>query len=133
MSGRSASRRGFSLVEALVALTILSLAIVGGLAAFAGQLRAAASANTALVLEALAREKLSELVLLPAHAVSPLPDSLRKGRFAPPFEAYAWMRSVRPLLGRPDLYYAAVEVRGTESRFSLETRLYRPRTRTFRP
>ncbi|HEV8356845.1 MAG TPA: type II secretion system protein [Gemmatimonadales bacterium] len=131
MSGPDTSRRGFSLLEAVIALTIVSLAIVAGLGAFAAELRVAGKARTAVELETLARESLAGLWLVPAQLLRPLPDSLRHGRFEPPFERYAWTRTVRPVLGTPDLLHAVVEVTGADGRFALETRLYRPAPRSF--
>lgn len=118
--------RGFSLLEAVIALTIVSLGVVGAVTAFAAELRAAGRARVAVELEALASEQLSESILLPAAALRPLPDSLTAGRFAPPFERYAWTRVARPLRDQPDLVQIVVEVTGTEGHLTLETRLYRP-------
>ncbi len=132
MSARNVGRAGFSLLEAVIALTIVSLAIVAGVGAFSAELRVAAKARTAAELDALARETLASLTLVPGALLQPLPDSLRQGRFEPPFERYAWSRTVRPLRGTPDLFDAVVEVTGPDGRASLETRLYRPVLRRLR-
>ena len=47
----SASEQGFSLLEAVIALTIVSVAIVAGVGAFAAELRVAGQARTAVELE----------------------------------------------------------------------------------
>ena len=128
----SGSERGFSLFEAVIALTIVSLAIVAGLGAFGAELRVAGQARTAVELETLAQEALSGLVLVPGPLLRPLSDSLRWGRFEAPFEQYAWQRAVRPVRGAPDLLDATIEVTSPDGKFSLETRLYRPVQRSFR-
>jgi prepilin-type N-terminal cleavage/methylation domain-containing protein len=126
MSASSSSQRGFSLLEALIALTIVGTSIVAGLGAFSAELRVAGQARTALELETLAQEALAGLTLIPGPLLRPLPDSLREGRFEPPFERYAWRRAARPIRGNPDLLDASVEVTGPDGQFSLATRLYRP-------
>jgi len=128
----SGTERGFSLLEAVIALTIVSLAIVAGLGAFGAELRVAGQARNAVELEALAQEAMTGLVLLPGPLLRPLPDSLRHGQFEIPFERLAWRRTVRPVRGAPDLLDAPVEVTGPDGKFSLETRLYRPLPRNFR-
>ena len=73
-------RRGFTLLEAAVAMMIIGIASIGTLGAFAADLRAA--------------DRLSALEIAGSwnHSV---PDSLAHGRFAPPFDAYSWTASVR--------------------------------------
>lgn len=120
------AERGFSLIEALIALTIVGLTAVAGLSAFAAQLRAAERTRTALEAQSLAEEQMALLRVLPARAYRPLPDSLRHGRFAPPFERYEWRHAVRSRPELPDLFSASVEILWPEGRYALETRLYRP-------
>ena len=132
MSGPDSGRAGFSLLEAVIALTIVSLAIVAGVAAFSAELRVAGKARTAVELDALAQEALAGLTLVPGALLQPLPDTLRQGRFEPPFERYTWSRTVRPLRGTPDLFDAVIAVTGPDGHASLETRLYRPVLRSLR-
>jgi hypothetical protein len=82
---RPSTEAGFALLEAVVAVTIVGLAVVSSLAAFGAQLRGADRARIALEAEALAQERLSALVLAQSAAVRSLPDSLRSGEFTPPF------------------------------------------------
>ena len=130
MFANELDQRGFSLLEAVIALLIVSLSVVASLGAFAAELRAAGKARTAAELEMLAKESLAGLTLVPNRLLRPLPDSLRHGQFEAPFERYTWARTVRPVLGSPDLLHAAIEVTGPDGRFALETRLYRPGGRT---
>lgn len=132
MFASSSGQRGFSLLEALIALTIVSTSIVAGLAAFSGELRVAGQARTAVELETLAQEALAGLILIPGPLLRPLPDSLRERRFEPPFEQYRWRRTARPVRGNQDLLDASVKVTGPDGQFSLATRLYRPLPRLLR-
>jgi len=132
MFATSSGQRGFSLLEALIALTIVGTSIVAGLAAFSAELRVAGQARSAVELATLAQEALAGFALIPGAHLRPLPDSLRQGRFEPPFEQYAWRRTARPVRGNPDLLDASVEVTGPDGHFSLATRLYRPLPRILR-
>ena len=60
-----ADERGMSLVEILVALTILALAVLGLMPLFAGSVKTAASAGQLSNANTLAREKLEELTGYP--------------------------------------------------------------------
>jgi prepilin-type N-terminal cleavage/methylation domain-containing protein len=79
----SRPRRGFTLVESLIALTIVGLAAVSAVAAFGTELRTAERARRGLEAAALAEERLTMLELLPTHTLGRLPDSLSRGRLAP--------------------------------------------------
>jgi prepilin-type N-terminal cleavage/methylation domain-containing protein len=118
--------RGFSLLEAIVAITVVSLAAVAALAALAGELRSARLARESMTAAALAEHRMEALRLLPPEGMRLLPDSLERGRFGPPFEAFAWTAAAEPAPGVPDLFDVSVRVTGPEGEFSLATRLYRP-------
>ncbi len=60
-----ASERGMTLIEVLVALTILALALLGLMPLFIGAIKTTASANQLTNVNTLAREKLEELVGYP--------------------------------------------------------------------
>ncbi len=117
---------GFTILEAIVAVTIVGVAAVASLAAFGSQLRAGARAQVALEAEALAEEQLARLRLLPASSLEALPDSLRSGTFAQPFERYQWSSTVQPVAHEADIHEARVTVRWPDGEYSLATRLYRP-------
>ena len=122
----NAGRRGFTLLEAVVALAILGIAGVAALEAVGGELRAADRARAAVTVSALAQDRLAVVTLLPIAELQPLADSVARGTFASPFQDYAWNMELRPVLGERDLYSVTVEVFSETTRYALATRLYRP-------
>jgi prepilin-type N-terminal cleavage/methylation domain-containing protein len=117
---------GFSLLEALVALTIVGSASVAALATFGAELRADDRAGRALVAQALADDRMACLRLAPPGELDPLTDSLRTGRFAEPFAAYRWEAASHAVRGREGLYELNVAVRWDGGDYTETTRLYRP-------
>lgn len=121
-----ADRRGFSLLEAVIAMAVVSLAAVAALAALGAELRSARMARETLTTAALAEYRLQTVHLLPPDQLRLLPDSVESGTFAPPFDAFRWTVAVRPVAGIDALYQAEVAVTGAEGQSTLSTRLYRP-------
>ena len=125
MSSR-ASHRGFTILEAVVALAIVGLAGVSALEAVGGELRAADRAAEAYVGSALAQDRVAAVGLLAARDVAHLPDSLRRGAFSPPFAEYRWTTTAQPVSGERELYEVTVSIAGARTAYTLTTRLYRP-------
>lgn len=121
-------RRGFTLLEAVVAMAILSVTGVAALSAVAAELRTTTRAGAALEASALARDRLARLEILRGRDLAVLPDSLRAGTFAPPFERYRWSAAAREVPGLDGLYDVEVEVAWATGGRALATRVYRPRT-----
>jgi len=119
-------RPGFTLLEATVAMVVLGTVAIGALAAFAAEARAAARANALAPAAALARERLSRLELLDAHALRTLPESLSRGSEALGTQSYEWSATAHAVAGESDLYDLAVEVRYEDGRYALRTRSFRP-------
>lgn len=117
---------GFTLLEALVAVTIVGLVAVSSLAAIGAQLRIADRARIALEAEALAQDQLTAVRLLPANDLNPIPDSLRHGTFDPPFDRYSWEHTVREVSGQPGLFDIAAVVTWGDGSYALRSRIYRP-------
>lgn len=118
--------QGFTLVEAMVALALVGLVAVAVLAQTAGSTRAAADSAETLTATALAEHRLETLRLLDTRELTPLADSLRRGRFAAPMEGYAWLASVERVRDEPELVDVSVLVEWTGGSFPLRTRWYRP-------
>ena len=119
-------RRGFTILEAVIALAIVGLAGVSALEAMGAEVRAADRAAEAYTLAALAQDRLAVIALVSPRALSPLPDSLARGTFPPPFEMYRWTDSVQPLAGGRWLYDVTVTISGDRRDYTARTRLYRP-------
>lgn len=119
-------RRGFTILEAVVALAIVGLAGVSALEAVGGELRAAERAADAYVASALAQDRLAAVGLLAARDFAHLPDSLRRGAFAPPFGGYRWTATAEPVVGERELYEVTVSIGGDRPSYTLTTRMYRP-------
>lgn len=126
MSSRASHRRGFTILEAVVALAIVGLAGVSALEAVGGELRAADRAAEAYVTSALAQDRLAAVGLLAPRDFARLPDSLARGTFAPPFAAYRWTATAQPVLGERELYEVTVSVAGDRGDYVITTRFYRP-------
>jgi prepilin-type N-terminal cleavage/methylation domain-containing protein len=119
-------KRGFTLLEAAVAMTIVGLVAVGALGAFGADLRAAAKAQEALPAAALAEERLARLELLDVRQFSALPESLATGWFAAPFSGYEWRASLAPVASERSLYEMTVTVQWRSGSYTLARRRFRP-------
>lgn len=121
------SEEGFALLEAVLALAILSLVAVAVMAYIGADLRASARAREVLPGAALAEHRMAYLRVAPVTDLQHLPDSLESGRFEPPFEDYEWSAEVEPVRGEANLFEVEVVVHwGGGGSFPLRTRLYRP-------
>ncbi len=128
-------RRGFVLIEAVVALAILSLVGLALLQATGTQLRAASKAKVLLTEQALAGDRIGALRLLSYDDLRKLPDSLATGAFPPPFDEFTWTAQVDSIKGEYDLFGAQVTIAGRGETFPLETLIHvpRPTTETTQP
>src|SRR5688572_8611263 len=124
----SAERRGFVLLEAVVALAIVALVAIGLLGATAAQVRTADKAVLLLTARSLAEDRMTMLRLLDHDALSNLPDSLAAGAFAAPFDVYGWTARVEPVQDEYELFTAEVVVHVAEQAYVLRTMLHEPRS-----
>lgn len=118
---RSDRRGGFALLEALVALLVISATSAAALELFAAHVRAAAHAPGLVVATALAQERLTITRLLHLERGQRLPDSLAQGMFAPPFQSYRW-RTELTYPVEPALQDIRVRVEWPGGSYALETR-----------
>jgi prepilin-type N-terminal cleavage/methylation domain-containing protein len=121
------ARRGFVLLEAVVALAIIGLFAVALLAATGAQVRTSSKGAVLLNARALAQDRMMALRMLDYEALNDVPDSLEAGAFPPPFEQYTWTASVMPVKDEYDLYDIQVLVSfGTEA-YPLRSLVHEPR------
>lgn len=121
-----ANRHGFTLLEAVVALAVVSLAAVAALTTLSAELRSAHLARQVAEATALAEQRMELVRMLPAESLRMLPDSARSGRMSAPFGGYSWHVTVAGVPGERDLYRASVEVQWEEDgRFKLSSVLSR--------
>lgn len=119
-------RRGFTLLEATVALTIVGLVALGALQAFSLEAAVAQRTRATAPAVALASERVARLQLLDARTLRWLPDSSQHGRVVDHERWYAWSASVAPVPDQRDLYTVEVAVRWDTGHYLLATRVYRP-------
>ncbi|HVE32576.1 MAG TPA: type II secretion system protein [Gemmatimonadaceae bacterium] len=119
-------RRGFAILEAIVAMTIIGLVSVGALGAFGADLRAAERADRMLPAAALAEERLTSLEGARLGPLSQLPDSLSRGRFEAPFDEYSWTATTTKPRPMEDLVEFRVEIAWGSGSFTLSERRYDP-------
>ncbi|HET6229764.1 MAG TPA: type II secretion system protein [Longimicrobiaceae bacterium] len=125
MRARFADRRGFTLVEAVVALLIVAVALVPLLGSVRQALQGAARVAPARDAVALAEWKMEELSLLPADSLGGYLRP-REGAFPEPFAAWRWRAVMRIEPSSPALLRASVIVDSRAASFSLETVFHRP-------
>jgi len=124
---RTSSRAGFVLLEAVVALVIISLVSLALLQARGQQIRVATQARELLTAQALAEDRLAALRLLDYENLERPPDSILAGAFPAPFEDFFWTTTVEVLEDEYDLFSVDVVVTGPAERFLLGTLVHRPR------
>jgi type II secretory pathway pseudopilin PulG len=115
------------LLEAVIALAIISLFAIALLAALGAQVRTASKGSVLLVARPLAEERMATLRMLDYEALVALPDSLRAGAFPAPFEAYAWRAVAEPIDDEYDLIGIEVTVTAGPEAYPLRTLVHRPR------
>jgi len=124
---RTPNRAGFVLLEAVVALAIISMVSLALLQARGQQIRVASQARELLTAQALAEDRLAALRLLDYENLARPADSVLAGSFPEPFEGFSWVTTVEVLEDEYDLFGVDVVVTGPAERFPLSTLVHRPR------
>jgi prepilin-type N-terminal cleavage/methylation domain-containing protein len=118
------ARRGFTLLEALVALMILATAVTAALAAFGAGLRTAAGVHAHAIGVRLAEARVSELALLPTDSLTYYAEG-REGRFGEPLGAFAWQARVTRVSETEGLLRTVVVVTWSGGDYRLSTEYFR--------
>ena len=119
-----AGEGGFTLIEALVALAILSLVVVTMAAGTSKALRVEASALDHMRAATLADAKMSEIAALPPVGLEAFAEP-KTGRFAAGNERYSWSARVLPVEESGHLLRALVRVSWLEGAVELSTVIHR--------
>lgn len=89
---RSARGRGFTLIEMIVATTLLVIGVAGALSAINAATRATKAAEDVQTAIMLAQKQLAELETQPTSITS----GDQSGTFDAPYSAYQWKQSIEP-------------------------------------
>jgi Tfp pilus assembly protein PilV len=122
---RPASRRGISLMEAVVAVAIVGMTSIGALEAVGGGMRTAERSRRAIEAEALATSRLQFMDLMSDQELRALPDSVAKGKFDKPLEEYAWTTTSAAYGDQAGVYDIRVTVTWPSGSYTLKTYEYR--------
>jgi len=116
--------RGFTLIEAVVALAVMSLSVVILAAATSQAMRVEIATLDHVTASALADARLNELASLPLSGLQPL-DETRAGRFGDGNERYAWTARVTRFPDSDHLFRAVVRVTWDNGVVEVATVLHR--------
>ena len=118
-------RRGITLFETVVALTIVSITAISALAAVASELRTAERARRAMETEVLANVRLDVLNLLTDQELQALPDSVKKGTFDPPLNEYGWETAAGAVTGQAGVYDLTLAITWPRNSYTVHSAQYR--------
>jgi type II secretory pathway pseudopilin PulG len=120
-----ASRRGISLLEAVVAIAIVGITSVSALEAVGGDMRTAERARRAIVVEALAGSRLEFMDLLNDRELQALPDSVESGKFPAALDEYSWKTTSAPVSDQAGVYAVRVTIDWPTGSYVVRTYQYR--------
>ena len=124
------TRRGATLLEAVVSITILSLAMISLMGIIAQYVDGEARARARLRAVHLAAERLEVVRALGPEELRPRVDETATGGFPPPFDSYVWRVWIGRVEEVPALLAVDVLVEWDGGRMPLSTVLYRPALRS---
>jgi type II secretory pathway pseudopilin PulG len=124
---RRSNAGGFVLLEAVVALAIISLFAIGLLSMVGAQVRGTDRATVLLLERALAEDRLMAAGMLDNEDLKDLPDSLAAGTFAEPFDDFTWTLKVTPVEDEYDLFTTDVLISGRGYTLPMQKLMHQPR------
>lgn len=122
---RAADRRGFTLLEAMVALVLAGALLAAALGVAAADLRASRRAADLQLAATLADDLLSRAALAPREQLAQWARGL-EGSFDTPMERFTWRIVAQPLPGEEELLGVRVEVLWAGGSFGAHTRVAPP-------
>jgi prepilin-type N-terminal cleavage/methylation domain-containing protein len=122
---RIRARKGFTLLEAVLAIAIVAMTAVAALSAVGTELRTAEHARRIHEAEALATEKAAFMWLLVDKDFQSLPDSVSKGVFDYPLNEYSWTATSTANSTLPGLYSIEINVFWQGGSYTETTAQYR--------
>lgn len=120
------TRDGATLLEAVVSVTIVSLAMVSLMGILAQHVDGEARARVRVRAAHLAEHRLEMIRALDPPDLRPMIGEVAVGVFAPPFDAFRWRTAIRPEDEAPGLLRVDVLVEWDRGRLPLSALLYRP-------
>ena len=118
-------RTGISLMEAVVAITIVGLTSVSALEAVGGDMRTAERARRAIEIVALASSRLEFMDLMTDRELQALPDSVESGKFLVPLDEYSWKTTSTAVSDLPGVYDVRVTIDWPMGSYVVKTYQYR--------
>lgn len=91
-------QQGFSLIEIMIALAILSISLVSLYSGVASSIRSSREANKVRIATQLSRQKMTEIMLSLEEEIArgAFPDEKEEsGEFEKPFESYRWFYEIK--------------------------------------
>ena len=120
-----ADRRGISLLEAVVGLAMVAMTVAAAVGATGAQMRAMTASRRVIEASTLAAQPLNQLDLLTNNELLSLPDSVARGRFERPFEAYSWNTKVSLRDGEQGVYDVLLRVTWPGGNYTVASAVYR--------
>ena len=122
---RMTSRRGISLLEAVVAIAVVGMTAVSALESVGAGMRTAEKSRRAIEAEALASSRLEFLDLMSDQELQTLPDSVEQGKFPAPLDEYSWKTTSTPVSDLPGVYDVRVSIDWSTGEYVVKTYQYR--------
>ncbi|HET6230914.1 MAG TPA: prepilin-type N-terminal cleavage/methylation domain-containing protein [Longimicrobiaceae bacterium] len=124
---RAADRRGFTLIEAVVALALAGMLVAAALGVAAADVRASRRAASVQEASSLADELIARTDLAPPEQFALWADTA-DGHFDAPLDRYSWRIAARPVPGEEDLFDVHVQVLWRDGSVAADTRVVPRRT-----